>query len=101
MFFINHSFFLFIMMEKGVYLSCQDERKYPQKKRRTLGSALRKGPNRKGDNYLWIFVRKELSGGEGKKASGTAEADANAKKQELFCISDTGVKQSVVGVCAL
>lgn len=57
-----------------------------------------KRSNRKGDNYLWIFVRKELPGSEGKKTSGITEADANAKKQELFCISDTGVKQSVVGV---
>lgn len=101
MFFINHSFFLFIMMEKGVYLSCQDEEKISTKEKTDVGKRVTKRAEPKRDNYLWIFVRKELSGGEGKKASGTAEADDNAKKQELFCISDTGVKQSVVGVCAL
>lgn len=89
------------MMEKGVYLSWQDEEKISIKEKTGAGSALRKRPNRKGDNYLWIFVRKELSGGKGKKASGITEADTNEKKQELFCISDTGVKQPVVGVCAL
>ena len=49
--------------------------------------------SRRGEN-----IHKRKDGREGKKTSGITEADANAKKQELFCISDTGVKQSVVGV---
>lgn len=42
MFFINHSFFLFIMMEKGVYLSCQDEEKISTKEKTDVGKRVTK-----------------------------------------------------------
>lgn len=101
MFYINHSFFLFIMMEKGVYLSCQDEEKISTKEKTDAGKHVTKKVEPKMGQLSMDFCTERVIGRQRKKASGITEADANEKKQELFCISDTGVKQSVVGVCAL
>lgn len=101
MFFINHSFFLFIMMEKGVYLSCQDEEKIFAKEKTDAGKHVTKRGELKRGQLSMDFCTERVIGRRRKKTSGITEADANANKQELFCISDTGFKQSMAGVRAL
>ena len=62
MFSINHSFFLFIMMEKGVYLSCQDEEKISIKEKTAAGKRVTKKVEPKRGQLSMDFCTERVTG---------------------------------------
>ena len=68
MFFINHSFFLFIMMEKGVYLSCQDEEKISTNEKTDAGKHVTKKVEPKMGQLSMDFCTERVIGRQRQKS---------------------------------
>ena len=84
MFFINHSFFLFIMMEKGVYLSCQDEEKISTKEKTDVGKHVTKRAEPKRGQLSMDFCTERVIGRRRQKSFRHCRSRCQCKEARII-----------------